>query len=378
MSIINFNNAGASLLDLSAFNAITEYNKLERKISGYFNEVTKKKELQSFYKNAAKLINCSAEEISFTQNSTYGWNLFVNSIKFKKNSNVVIFDNEYGSNYISLLNKKSSVRVSKINKSGTICFENLRNKIDKNTSLVSVCHIASQCGNILDINKLGKFLKKINPKILFIVDACQSAGQVQINVKKNLCDALVCSGRKYLCGPRGTGFIYLRNPIQKKIVPNILDLNKSKVIKNKLSIYEKKNLFELFEHSPALKIGLSKSIEKINKIGVEKIEKKIKNLSRYLREKLSSNSQITFYEKENLMSGINTISMKGINSEKIYSYLIKKKIITSVSNFQTSTQYFKTQKIKNLCRISFHYYNSKSEIDYLVKCLKSLTKKIKN
>ena len=160
MSIINFNNAGASLLDLSAFNAITEYNKLERKISGYFNEVTKKKELQSFYKNAAKLINCSAEEISFTQNSTYGWNLFVNSIKFKKNSNVVIFDNEYGSNYISLLNKKSSVRVSKINKSGTICFENLRNKIDKNTSLVSVCHIASQCGNILDINKLGKFLKK--------------------------------------------------------------------------------------------------------------------------------------------------------------------------------------------------------------------------
>ncbi|MAI28595.1 MAG: hypothetical protein CMP38_00130 [Rickettsiales bacterium] len=377
MNFINFNNAGASLLDPSTTNDISKYLKLETEISGYYVEQSKKNVLDRFYLNASKLLNCKPEEISFVQSTTYGWNLFINSLTIKKNSNIVIFDNEYGSNYISLINNNLNVRVSKLKENGEISFEDLKKKIDKHTVLVAVCHIASQCGNIVDIEKLGKFIKKIDSKIIFLIDACQSAGHLKLNVKKNMCDALVCSGRKYLRGPRGTGLIFIKDSIQKKIIPKIIDTSKSKVIGKNLSVINNQNIFETFEYSPSLKIGLSKAIEKFNKLGHKKIELIIKNLSKYFRKKVLSNPFITVYENEKLISGINTFSIKGKKSYDVFSFLKKKKIITSISTFQTSTHYFKKKKLDDIVRVSFHYFNKKKEVDYLVSCINNFTRKIK-
>ena len=198
----------------------------------------------------------------------------------------------------------------------------LKRKIDKHTVLVAVCHIDSQCGNILDVEKLGKFIKKINTKIIFLIDACQSAGHLKLNVKKNMCDALVCSGRKYLRGPRGTGLIFIKDSIQKKIIPKIIDTTKSKIIGRNLSIINSTNIFETFEYSPSLKIGLSKAIEKYNKLGHKEVEFKIKNLSKYFRKKISSNPLVTIYENESLISGINTFSIKGNCWLNVITFLV--------------------------------------------------------
>ena len=377
MNFINFNNAGASLLEQSTENEISKYLKLETKISGYYIEQEKKEILNNFYFNAAKLLNCKPKEISFLQSSTYGWNLFISSLTTKKKSNVVIFDNEYGSNYISLINNNFNVRVSKLKENGQVSFEDLRKKIDRYTALVAVCHIASQCGNIIDVEKLGRFIKNINSNIIFLIDACQSAGHLKLNVKKNMCDALVCSGRKYLRGPRGTGLIFIKDSIQKNITPKIIDTTKSKIIGRNLSIFNKENIFETFEYSPSLKIGLSKAIEKYNKLGHKKIELKIKNLSKYFRKKISSNPYVIVHENEKLISGINTFSIKGKGSHDIYSFLKQKKMITSVSTFQTSTHYFKKKKFNDVVRVSFHYFNKKKEVDYLVSCINNFTNKIK-
>ena len=377
MNFINFNNAGASLLEPSTKNYISKYLKLETEISGYYIEQKKKKVLDKFYFNASKLLNCNPEEISFLQSTTYGWNLFINSITVRQNSNIVIFDNEYGSNYVSLINNNFNVRVSKLKENGEISFQDLKGKIDKNTALVAVCHIASQCGNIIDIEKLGKFIKKINPKIIFLIDACQSVGHLKLNVKKNMCDVLVCSGRKYLRGPRGTGLIFIRNSIQKKITPRIIDTTKSKIIGRNLLIINNKNIFETFEYSPSLKIGLSKAIEKFNNLGHKKIETKIKNLSKYFRKKISLNPFVTSHENKRLISGINTFSIKGKASYDIYNFLRQKKIITSISTFQVSTHYFKKKNLNDIVRVSFHYFNKKKEIDYLISCINNLTKNIK-
>tara|TARA_B100000963_G_C22614755_1_gene666728 strand:+ start:479 stop:1288 length:810 start_codon:yes stop_codon:yes gene_type:complete len=269
------------------------------------------------------------------------------------------------------------VRVSKLKENGEISFQDLKGKIDKNTALVAVCHIASQCGNIIDIEKLGKFIKKINPKIIFLIDACQSVGHLKLNVKKNMCDVLVCSGRKYLRGPRGTGLIFIRNSIQKKITPRIIDTTKSKIIGRNLLIINNKNIFETFEYSPSLKIGLSKAIEKFNNLGHKKIETKIKNLSKYFRKKISLNPFVTSHENKRLISGINTFSIKGKASYDIYNFLRQKKIITSISTFQVSTHYFKKKNLNDIVRVSFHYFNKKKEIDYLISCINNLTKNIK-
>ena len=149
----------------------------------------------------------------------------------------------------------------------------------------------------------------------------------------------------------------------------MLDLNNAFIKDNRICVDKKKRVFEVFEHSPALKLGLSKSIEEINKYGIKKIQHKNLKLSKYFRNKLSQFKRISFHENDYQLSGINTISISGLNSELIHSYLLKKKILTSISSYQTSTTYFKNKKIKSVLRISFHYYNKYTEINWLIKCL---------
>ena len=105
--------------------------------------------------------------------------------------------------------------------------------------------------NILDIEKLGRFIKKINSNIIFLIDACQSAGHLKLNAKKNMCDALVCSGRKYLRGPRGTGLIFIKDSIQKKITPKPLRAVKLRSFYETIDIdtIEDLNLARMIERS---------------------------------------------------------------------------------------------------------------------------------
>jgi len=259
--------------------------------------------------------------------------------------------------------------LSKLNETGQISIENLRKNIDKNTRVIFLCHIASQNGNVIAIDKIGKFVRDTYPEILFVIDACQSLGQVPIDVKKIDCDVLVGSGRKYLRGPRGTGFIFIKEKIQKIITPSLLDIHNSKIIKKNKIVSNKSNVFETFEYSPALKIALSDSIGKINDLGVPKIQKKILGLSLYMRKKLEKYSNIKFYENKNYLSGINTLTIQNQKVKKIYEYLLKKKILTSISSEQTSISYFRSKNLKEVLRVSLHYYNTFKEIDYFCDCI---------
>ena len=375
MSYINFNNAGSSFLTNQTLKTVKSFFDYENDIGGYNAENLCKKKISDFYFNTAKLINCDPAEISFLQNSTYAWNFFLNSIILKKNENVIILDNEYGSNLIGIINKKINYKVSKLKKNGRVCLDDLRDKIDKKTKIVFACHIASQCGDVIEIERIGKLLKQLNKNIIFVVDACQSIGQVKIDVKKQKFDILVGSGRKYLRGPRGTGLLYVNKRIKKKIIPFILDIKSCLIKENKIFVKKNSPVFEVFEYAPALKLGLSNAIANVNKIGIEKIEKKIKNLSRFFLNEMKPFSKFIFYENSELNVGINTFSIKGIKTQKIHKFLLKKKILTSVSNLQTSTYYFKKKSISSVIRVSFHYYNKFEEIKKLKKCLIDLIKK---
>ncbi|MBF92010.1 MAG: hypothetical protein CMP34_04295, partial [Rickettsiales bacterium] len=112
----------------------------------------------------------------------------------------------------------------------------------------------------------------------------------------------------------------------------------------------------------------------LNKLGIKNIEKKIKNLSIYFRNKIKNIKNIKVYENPLLLSGINTISIEKKSVEKIHSFLLKKKILTSISTTSTSYHYFKKMNLRKLLRISFHYYNTQKEIDYLVEVLNDLAK----
>ena len=106
LNFINFNNAGSSKNSNEVVKTITAYLEEEQKLGGYLAAEINRHKILNFYRVFSKLIKCRKSEISFLPSSTYGWNFFLNSISFKKNDNVIIFENEYGNNFISLLKKK--------------------------------------------------------------------------------------------------------------------------------------------------------------------------------------------------------------------------------------------------------------------------------
>ena len=222
--------------------------------------------------------------------------------------------------------------------------------------------------------EIFSFIKKLYPKVICVLDACQSIGQINVDVKKIKCDVLVGSGRKYLRGPRGTGFIFINEKIRNKIKPMILDMKNSEFLNGRLKV-KNSYIFENFEFSPSLQLGLSKAIDKINQIGIKKIETNINRKSKYLRKRLEDFDQISFFENTNTLTGINTFKIKGLSSVQIYKYLLSKQVLSSISSSATSLLYFRKLKIKDLLRISLHQYNSYGEINYLVKCLIDLIKK---
>ena len=154
----------------------------------------------------------------------------------------------------------------------------------------------------------------------------------------------------------------------------ILDMKNAEIIGDKIKI-NKYNIFENFEFSPSLQLGFSKAIEKVNNYGIYKIEKNIINKSKYFRKKLENLHQITFFENIDTLTGINTLKIRGIDSLQIYTYLLSKRILCSITKPSSSLLYFKKLKVKDLLRISFHQYNSYDDINYLVKCLIDLIKK---
>ena len=367
MNFINFNNAGSSQTFKKTINEITRYLKDEENLGGYFCADLFKKKLNNFYINLSQLLNCEPDEISFISNTTVGYNYLINSLKFKKNSNILIFENEYESNLICLLRNKIKFRIVRCLENGEIDYLDLKSKIDKDTCLVSLCHLSSHTGNLNSLHKITEFIKKIKPEIFILVDVCQSVGQIEIDFKKINCDAMVGSGRKYLRGPRGTGFLILNKKSKNNIIPLILDSHNFSLSKKTL---KKKKIFENFEHSPALKVGLSNSIKQINMIGIKKIEMDIKKKSLYLRKKLQNYKRIRFFENILKISGINTFIVDGVDIQKVYEYMINKKILISVVNNRFPLKYKK--KKSGALRVSIHYYNTYKQLDYLVKCLSKL------
>ena len=375
MNPIHFNNAGSSLNNLKTIKEIKKYLELESVLGGYETQELFSEKLIKFYRNIGKLINCDSNEISFMPNSTLAWNFAFNSVPLKKNQNIVIFENEYTSNHLSILKKKkefNEIKIVKLDKNGLIDLDDFKNKIDNKTKIVSINHICSQNGNVMPVEIVGNILKEENQDSIYIVDGCQSAGQIPINVKKIKCDFFTSTGRKFLNGPRGTGFLYINPKIKKKLNPIFIDMTSSKLIsENSYKNIKSKHIMETFEHSPALKVGLSDAVENLLKIGIKKIKNKNIALSRYLREKLSKNNNIIFYENDASLSAINTFDLRRGNINDLYNYLKEKKVNTYISNESSSYLYFKRIKKKNILRVSFHYYNNKKEIDYFVKLIDS-------
>ena len=374
-NIIHFNNAGSSLMPIPVSNALHNYLYEEEEKGGYETAATHHDLIENFYTNAAQLVNCDASEIAFCESATKAWQMAFYSFKFTKGDKILTTLSEYGSNVVAYNQqaKKYGVEIIFVpnDKHGQIDINALEQLIDTNVKLISISHIPTGGGLVNPAKAIGKIAKKHN--IPFLLDACQSLGQIPVDVQEIGCDILCGTGRKYLRGPGGTGLLYVSKNILDKLEPPMLDQHAAALVApNNYQIQNNARRFESWEHNIAGKVGLNTAIEYALSFGLNNIKNRIYDLAAILRQKINTIEDITCMDEGLEKCGIVTFQSNKFSPQAIKMHLAKHNINVSIADGSGPFVDYHNRRIKALVRASVHYYNTEEEIDFFINCLNKI------
>ena len=362
-----FNNAGSSLMPNIVVDSMLDYLKQEEQFGGY--EVANKNAelLENFYTETAKLINCKPSNIAFMTSATEAFSKALSSIIFKEGDTVITTVDDYISNQITFisLQKRLNVKIIRIKKldDNELDLEDLENLVKQNhPKLVAVTHIPTNSGLIQDIEAVGKICRQYD--ILYLADCCQSVGQMVVDVEKIGCDFLTATGRKFMRGPRGSGFLYVSDRVlEQDYAPILLDMRGAHWSEyNNYELFKTAKRFEHWEVSYAAVLGMMEAVQYANIIGLNNIENYNKKLAETLRKNLEKGGFKVLDIGKNL-SSIVTFCGPDNDLENIQKVLRENNVFFSVSYKNSALIDFADKKVDGAVRLSPHYFNTLEEIE---------------
>ena len=371
-----FNNAGASLSPRPVVARVMEHLRLEEAIGPYEAADQTAAEREAVYGSIARMMGATAEEIALTESATRAWDMAFYSLRFQPGDRILTAQNEYSSNYIAFLQvaKRAGVEIECVpaNAAGEIDLQVLEHMLKLGgAKLVALTHIATNNGMVQPAAAVGRLAREHGA--LFLLDACQSAGQMHLDVTVLGCDMLSAAGRKFLRGPRGTGFLYVRRGLLETLEPPLLDMRAADwSATDAYTIRADAKRFEAWESSAALALGLGVAVNYALDIGLDRIEARVQMLAARLRAKLGEIEGIRVTDSGTVQSGIVIFLHDMVPATTLVKQLAAKNIVARVSpRFQTRLD-ARLSALDDLVRASVHCYNTEDEIDHFCDVLASL------
>ena len=376
-SIIYFDNGATTLKPIVLCDAINDYY-MNYSANAHRGDYDISLKVDMMYEKTRDLIKdfinaSSSKEIVFTSGATDSLNKIIfGYFKYtlKSGDEVLVTKAEHASNLLPWyeLSEQNNLNISYIDldKSYSLTLDNLKKSITKNTKVISIAQITNVVGDIRNIKEIIEYAHSLG--ILVVVDGAQSVPHIKVDVRDLDCDFLAFSAHK-MCGPTGLGVLYGKEEYLNNTRPIIFGggMNAS-FDEDGIRVYKEiPQILEAGTPNIADVIAFGKVIEYINNIGIEKISSYEQELKKYAIQKLKIVKDIIIYN-ENTESGIVTFNMKDIFAQDLAIYLNKYNICVRAGNH--CAKILKNElKIKNTCRASFYFYNTKQEIDKLVDAL---------
>lgn len=372
-NVLHFNNAGSSLMPMPVFDALQRVLGDENEVGGYEAERRAQDDIQAFYTEFAGLLNADPEEIAFVENATRAWDMAFYGLHLEPGDRVVTHESEYASNYLALLQQSRrlgfEIDVAPSDELGQIDVDALDGMIGPRTKLIAITHVPTQGGLVNPAAEVGKVAKKHG--VLYLLDACQSVGQIDVNVAEIGCDILSGTGRKFLRGPRGTGFLYVRKSIIDRIDPPFIDLLSAKWTEaNSFEYASGAKRFENWESYVAGRVGLTEAVCYARTIGLANIEARVTGLAQDLRDALSETDGVSVHDLGRKKCGIVTFMKDGIDPKTLADTLRADRINVSVSPVTCARLDLESRDLNALTRASVHYFNTCDEIARFVDAVK--------
>ena len=372
---IHFNNAGAALMPTPVIKAIQDYIAEEAMTGGYELAALKAATISRFYTATAQMINADARNIAFTSSATNSFARALSCIPFVKGDTVVIANEDYASNQIAFLSLEQRagirlLRAASLPEGGVDVADMERLIRLHHPKLVSLTHVPTNTGLVQPVAAIGKICQELD--IAYLVDACQSAGQLPLDVKEIQCDFMCVTMRKFMRGPRGTGFLYVSDKIlAKNWLPLFIDMYGAQWTEKDVFVpVGDARRFQDWEQPYALLVGSLAAVEYALNAGLDNIALRNKELCDKLRPALQALPGVHLLDKGSELCSIITMGISSANSDVLLDTLRKKNINTAVSGLSGALIDFQNKGVTWALRISPHYYNTHEEGEILIEELK--------
>ncbi|MCW2886426.1 MAG: aminotransferase class [Streptosporangiaceae bacterium] len=369
--VVHLNNAGSALPPQPVLDTVLRHLELEARVGGYEAADAAADRLARSYDVLARLIGAQPDEIAYVENATRAWDMAFYAIPFAKGDRILTTTSEYASNALGFLQAAARhgavVEVVPDDEHGQISLEGLASMLDRGgVRLVAINHIPTHDGLINPVAEVGKLAKAAGA--LYLVDACQSIGQLIIDVNEIGCDMLSATGRKFLRGPRGTGFLYVRRDVLDLLDPPFVDLRSADWTGP--ASYELRpdaRRFETWERFVAGQLGQAAAAAYALELGLEAIQERALLLGDGLRGALRELPGVMVHDRGLRKSGIVTFSHERLEAEEIVGRLAEERINVRVA--EQTYRYDAGIRPRHRVRASAHYYNTEGELDETLRAL---------
>jgi selenocysteine lyase/cysteine desulfurase len=367
--VLHFNNAGSALPPDVVLRTTIDHLEREATIGGYEAAAEAEPRLEAVYRSLAALVGAEPEQMAVVENATRAWDMAVYGYPFKPGDRVLTCRSEYVSNVIALLQLQHRLGIEVVviddDASGQIDLAHLEAELAAGAAMVAMTHAPTNGGLINPAEMVGALCEQYDT--FYVLDACQSAGQVPLDVGRIKCDVLSGTGRKYLRGPRGTGFLYAGPRAMARIEPPFLDLHAAEwTSETTYEIRDDARRFENWETNYAGKLGLGAAVDYALDLGIEETSSRICSLGESLRTSLDALAQVSTHDKGTTRGGIVTFAVDGVDAADIADQLRAQHINTSTSPAGHARLDLPHRGLPTLVRASVHYYNSEDEVDRFV------------
>lgn len=368
---IHLNNAGAALMPASVLAAMTEHLLLESRIGGYEAAAAEAAKIEAFYDHTARCIGAQARQIAFMSSATEAYNKALSAIPFSAGDVILCSQDDYVSNQIAFLqlSRRQSVSLIRIPDlpEGGVDLEALEGLLrDHRPRLVAITHMPTNSGLIQDAEAIGRLCRKYDS--WYLLDACQTFGQLPLDVAALHCDFLSATFRKFMRGPRGAGFLYTSDRVlEAGLEPLFPDLHGATwTAADAYQCRGDAQKFEQWEKPYALVLGSVAAVEYALEVGLEQIRQRVQHLSQLLRDQLSGLPGVINLDRGSQLGGICSFTLPGTDGHTLKQYLDSHHIHSSLQLRNGALLDFDRKQAAWAIRLSPHYYNTTAEIEATV------------
>jgi selenocysteine lyase/cysteine desulfurase len=374
---IHFNNAGAALMPAPVVDAMVEHLRLEAEAGGYEAAELRAEAIAGFYSATGELLGCRPENVAFATNATDAFSRALSAIPFERGETILTTRDDYISNQIAFLSLRKRFGVEVVHaptlpEGGVDADAMAALMRSQRPDVVVATHIPTNSGLVQPVAEIGRHCRELD--LLYLVDACQSVGQYPLDVEEIGCDFLSATGRKFLRGPRGTGFLYVSDrALAAGYEPLFVDMRGARWVEP--DAYEPvatATRFEDWEFPYAGLLGAAEAIRYALAVGLDAISARSPALGARLRDGLAEVDGVRVLDRGGELCAIVTFAVPGWDPDALKEALEARLINCSISLRQYALFDFAEKGVDWCVRLSPHYYNTEAEVEEVLAAVAEL------